>query len=1294
MCDRTKTVLQFVEEDPEEAIPAYVPSPIAYPRVNLYYAFTEDVHPMKRIGVASMLFKQEKFLPSRRAKDFQTEEEAMYEYLGSAPPSFIIFGKPGLNQADIASAIADAWNCVLISPSTLINTEQGLGVKRILQAGDYPGPEILMDWIRSRIRMRDVKHRGYVVEGLPFLPAGRSFDLSCPCPLPATYYATSGQAPRIACVPPGIPITCNNPNCKTHIDDKQISQVVDEIFTVWPMKPLIIVYLVCPSKDIASKRMEVETKIVEREIAKTETDDLAAETFEDEAEDEAEEEKSFDFLDNTKPSGTWIDQDIIEDDEEKKRIKADCHFYERLALPVIDKWILAHDPQRVIRVDGRNSLQWILQILKTRLFTLALQPSILPKRMIEHYDDYEESEANDEFAEMPVEETFEILRQRGIVSPSFPWGLSMWRFYCPVSLARGRTVKGRSKHAVQFLSKIYFLSSEEAENLFVENPRTFLSSPNPRPTCKVAVFGPRYSSKSELSAQLARNFGGTVIHVDELIKRREESMNEFAVQNFMDEEYMLADISASEKADIIVESIRNIPVERLDDDLERDGGYVVDGMCLDIDVWRKVIDANIVFEDIIILFEEKPYTFLLSNFRSFDRFDDFVEENREEYEDNTEWEYLQHLAQFESDLKKFETYISEFFDGNVIKCDLAEIKDVARYVIKQIRQRFSAVETQIVEEMLKVRDEYEEAEYAIEGEEADFIDERVEEEEQKPSAFTVDVQTAENLLERGYYFLSSFGRWCPVQVYAKQVPIQMFLPMKVRLEIFPVVCHPYIYFVGGEEAVSAFVGDPLKYKNSIAPNLPVPLRISIIGPRRCGKTTLANRFAETYGLKMINATKALHHMLEHYHWLDSVRTTEQQLQQDQLAPIESITRAIEMFCLGQRATTQGYVLDDFPFSRKQAELLALLGLEPMIVVHLNKYQTCPEECLAQDNEDAEKPLYFSNSLRRYYASEEEQADFLDWLEKFSQNVIDVDATKSNWYIWTRADRAVRSRFAEIMLYFRDVDMDRVHRLRYMCVSPFEFKMRQGQYKSYCPVCFFHENIFRTSGQSVDAEGMVQFREYFYWICPQHLNAFVGDPSRYLPPNNLPLPDELPRILWETVDTEHACWARRLQDEGFCLVSYVDSPSDDRKVIPGRTDLGVIFMDKVYLLCGEGCREKFLERPVAYSGKEIPRDMMPIDLPSLPHVSFLKITVSQMLIKVVNLTVKHRPKIFGLSATVSAAVYIGIYLKIHNISASLNEVDIYRNVNDRITKQGRIIEIVTDTMKRKLNPYVSLPKCSS
>jgi len=225
--------------------------------------------------------------------------------------------------------------------------------------------------------------------------------------------------------------------------------------------------------------------------------------------------------------------------------------------------------------------------------------------------------------------------------------------------------------------------------------------------------------------------------------------------------------------------------------------------------------------------------------------------------------------------------------------------------------------------------------------------------------------------------------------------------------------------------------------------------------------------------------------------------------------------------------------------------------------------------------------------------------------------------------------------------------------------------------------------------------MVQFREYFYWICPQHINAFVEDPLRYLSPVTASLLDERPRILRQTVDTEHACWAQRLQVGGLCLVTYVDG-LPDRKLTPGKVDLGVIFKDKVYLFCREECREKFLTQPNKYSEMDIafPRELPPIEVQHLPDLGFLEQTVAKILIEAVNLIAARRPKIFGLSAAVSAAIYIGVYLKTRNVTDTNSiEVNIYETASKRIAGRHRIIEIVTDTMKKKLNPYLPVSKYS-
>lgn len=1371
-----KNLLRFTGDHSgyEKAIPAHIPSSIVYPKANSYYAFAEDIHPMTRIATVSGHFKREKF-PSQVAlseesitvQSFYSGDEAADRYLKNDPPSFVIFGKPGLGDADVASSITDAWNCVLISPVSLIQqeidagTEQGRYMERNLRLGKCVGPEIIMNLIGCRIRMRDIKHRGYVVEDLPLIPNGTSLDYSS---YSTHVVGTNHDNPEF-CEKSSNEIyethmdesSLGNLDCKVQIDYEQdIPRQINEMFTVWPKRPLIIIYMVCPKGDIVSQRARRRMETVTGDII---DEDRITTHLPDEEPEGDESDTSLGLYRVTNvPSIESEDRDNrriylprrISD--MRSNVEMQCDLYKRLALPVIDKWLLAHNPQHVIRVDGRSSARRILEIIDTRLRVLPLQPSIIPKQMIKRDNAYflgafSEVDMSNELVEKPAEEAFEVLRRKDNVSPEFPWRLSAWKFYCPVELAQGRTVKGLPKYSVLFLGGIFFLSSQRAADLFVENPRTFLLSPNPRPTCKIAVFGPKYAGKSELSARLAEVFGGTVINVHEIAKElvrkrvdpkndsgikidkslsytsRESRAEESQMQELYEDDLEIPaeilpdhtasirdtfiDLSIEEKANIIVENIKRIPDEELEDDLRRDGGYVVDGMYMDVEVWRKVVnDANVAFEDVIVLFEDEPYAYLLDKFRNLSQPDDIIlyeaeydtEISHEEHgasREDTEWEFLEYLKRFASDWTSFEEQLSEF-KGNVIKCNLASVKDVTEYVMNHFKRRFNVAttSTSVEEEEDEEADVLEEA--TVTQKKIDLTNGKTEGDGEEYPTYTIDLETAERLLNCGYYFLSSFGRWCPVQTYTNQIPIQMFLQTKDRGQIFPVVHHRYIYFLAGEEALSAFLSDSLKYLVCDSSHLlALPLRIAIIGPPKCGKTTLAKRFAETYGMKRISRGKALRRMLKHYGWTESVCTLENQLRAGQATSTVSVMRALEMFSIGPRAACQGYILDGCPSNRREAEQMILSGIQPMIVIDLKADLRFCLECLYWDNDDAKRLPNFSASFlsRRYADWQAHQANFRDWLKKFSQNVVGLDATKSKWYVWTRADHATRSRFAEIRLYFCEANLDKVHRLRYMCVSPFEFRSRQSRYESYCPICLFRENILKTSGQPTDSQGMVQFREYFYWICPRHMDTFIEDPLQHIPPvNTACLPNKRPEMVRGIVDVEHICWARRLRADGLCLVTYVDGLPDS-KLTQGRADLAVLLDNRVYLFCSEECREKFLAEHGKYAEVDImfPRQLSPIELRRLPDLDYLEQTVARTLVEAVNLVATRRPKIFGLSAAVSAAIHIGVYLKIHDMCEDLNEMDVYKAASERMAGRDRIVKIVTDNMKKKLNPYVSLPK---
>ena len=69
-----------------------------------------------------------------------------------------------------------------------------------------------------------------------------------------------------------------------------------------------------------------------------------------------------------------------------------------------------------------------------------------------------------------------------------------------------------------FQEKLYALSSQEAYQKFVTNPRQYLLPPMPRPLCRVAIIGPPKAGKSTLCKLLAQHYKAQLFDMEELVQ--------------------------------------------------------------------------------------------------------------------------------------------------------------------------------------------------------------------------------------------------------------------------------------------------------------------------------------------------------------------------------------------------------------------------------------------------------------------------------------------------------------------------------------------------------------------------------------------------------------------------------------------------------------------------------------------------------------------------------------------------------------------------------------------------------
>ncbi|XP_056637228.1 adenylate kinase 9-like [Diorhabda sublineata] len=348
------------------------------------------------------------------------------------------------------------------------------------------------------------------------------------------------------------------------------------------------------------------------------------------------------------------------------------------------------------------------------------------------------------------------------------------------------------------------------------------------------------------------------------------------------------------------------------------------------------------------------------------------------------------------------------------------------------------------------------------------------------------------------------------------------------------------------------------------------------------------------------------------------------------------------------------------------------------------------ECLGNDKGRRGFPRYSIRFVNHLYKGYKENTEtFKPWFDREYQVTTKISIDTCNWSVWSQANKVITSVLFEIKHYFTHCHQDWPLRLCNMQVTPLEFLERQSSYKTFCPCCLHFSNMLTSGGDVPDRTGLVQWRQYYYWLCPEHVETFLKTPEAFLPPygaNALPL--YLPTSLHLKL------FPPNLFEDGTCVVCY----KIKTVIVKGVLKYAVGYNNKTYLFDSRECLEEFMKRPTHYSFDirfKPPENYPSLEYGELPVLGMLEQYVAKDLITAVKYISRRRPVVPGLSVSTSAAIGIGLYLKVYDKYIS-EEYKIRYLEGDSLfrARRKKLLDYLYK-MKHTVNPYLNyqepLPK---
>ncbi|XP_030626692.1 adenylate kinase 9 [Chanos chanos] len=565
------------------------------------------------------------------------------------------------------------------------------------------------------------------------------------------------------------------------------------------------------------------------------------------------------------------------------------------------------------------------------------------------------------------------------------------------------------------------------------------------------------------------------------------------------------------------------------------------------------------------------------------------------------------------------------------------------------------------------------------------------------SCLPINFSLARKLLYYSYKYNSAFGRWDPVKYTEGDLIQPMQSPDNPS---YPVIFRQFIYFFASKETRNTFMTNPLKYLRQPKPNPSRPIKLAIVGPPKSGKTTVAQMFAREYGLARLSVGNAMRMVLSRQGRTELAAQILRHLNQGLNVPDELVVQCLDVALMDLVCTTRGFILDGFPMTKRQAELMEFHSIIPVRVMELQleTVEILKRGCRDKRKENRPYPVHDSPHILNVKTScfkREAEAVRLHFRQQYD-NWVPVAADKSKWWVWNRVLEEANVSMRHINTYLERIRSGQAASIYRLCITPQELQSRLGEFGHYCPVSLaLHRHLVDCSHHTT-LELAAEFRGHYYKMTSrEYLERFLESPERFVIPGcpcPLPPPHLLPRKLSEAQVKSR--FPQQVEMKGYCPVTYLDGQQRYEALVRGNTTYAAEYRERIYIFETEEKQEKFLRSPETYWDQTLPHKLPPmgepVQLTSLPMLGYMEQGMAKAIIKAMTAVGCLKPKFPYLSVKRSALLYLAFHLKAFNPK---NPDYIRQKYKKRLAQFEEICELIPylgSNMTRKYKPPPDRP----